>query len=649
MEPFLPPLPLHRAQVCRWWWCLLLGCLALLGGCTPVTSRDLVVERAWFEDVGGQMGWAEAREQPTQPFDDLLTGGYGRSPVWIRLRIDPSRAGLAPGETIFLRIRPAYLDEVVVHDPLQSRSALAPLGDRHPVGLQGEPSIAFVHELPAGSAPRDLWLRVQTQSARLVYPEVLDHDSFHHSDMKLHVLGTLYLGLIGLFALWGTVQCALKRERLLLSYAAYQVAAFVLGANLLGFTRLMFSNQADAAALDTFTNVSLVLATGTGVLFSRHLMTELGPSVWRPRITAMALACYPLMLAGLAAGHTSTVLQLNMALILLLPLVLLALATAGLRPSSQEASPVPRGLPRGAIWLYFLVSSFFTVLTALPALGLTQGGVFSLYVVYFYSLSSGLLMLTLLQYRAWRQQREEDQLRGVASEALALARQEQASREERERLLAMLGHELKTPLATIRMVLAGPGVPETLARRLDGLITDMAHVLERSVQASRLEAGRVTLSVEPVDLAELLARLPADLPGAERLVVTPAPAAGAAPVSTDAGLLKMILRNLLDNALKYSPPGSPVHVNVRWPQPGIRDWSLSVRNQPGRAGLPDADQVFRKYYRNPKASHQSGSGLGLFLVKGLVELLQGELQLEPDAAQVIFHLRLPTTSPEALS
>jgi K+-sensing histidine kinase KdpD len=101
----------------------------------------------------------------------------------------------------------------------------------------------------------------------------------------------------------------------------------------------------------------------------------------------------------------------------------------------------------------------------------------------------------------------------------------------------------------------------------------------------------------------------------------------------DLQLLSVILNNLIDNALKYSPPDSPVNITaetcLRQGQSGIR---ISVTNQAGTSGLPDPKQLFRKYYRAPGAHGKTGSGLGLHIAAGFARKTGGELRYIPDTA-----------------
>ena len=64
--------------------------------------------------------------------------------------------------------------------------------------------------------------------------------------------------------------------------------------------------------------------------------------------------------------------------------------------------------------------------------------------------------------------------------------------------------------------------------------------------------------------------------------------------------------------------------------------TLLVENLAGTAGLPDPEQVFQKYYRNPRAKAAIGAGLGLYIVRGLVHLLAGGITYKPTEGRVIF-------------
>ena len=112
-------------------------------------------------------------------------------------------------------------------------------------------------------------------------------------------------------------------------------------------------------------------------------------------------------------------------------------------------------------------------------------------------------------------------------------------------------------------------------------------------------------------------------------------------------MLSIVLVNLLDNACKYSPPASPIEVRLQDQHlDGRPGWAWRVSNIPGQAGLPDEGRLFEKYYRSPGARHQSGSGLGLFLVRGLLDLMDGAIRFEVEDGRVVFSVWLPAMPQE---
>lgn len=227
--------------------------------------------------------------------------------------------------------------------------------------------------------------------------------------------------------------------------------------------------------------------------------------------------------------------------------------------------------------------------------------------------------------------RHENQLKAINA-ALALRNEEQ------DRFLSMLSHELKTPLAVIRMSLgqADEGSRERIARN----VADIDAIVDRCLHVDRIEHDRIQLAPVACDVAALVDRVVTASRTPQRVHVAcrlPLP-----PCTTDAQLFGIVLSNLIDNALKYSPEESIVDLAVdATDDAGHAGIRIVVANRPGLAGMPDPEQVFNKFYRAPGAHAKTGSGLGLHIAKGLADRLGGHLAYRPAAGMVRFEWWLP--------
>jgi signal transduction histidine kinase len=224
---------------------------------------------------------------------------------------------------------------------------------------------------------------------------------------------------------------------------------------------------------------------------------------------------------------------------------------------------------------------------------------------------------------------------------------------ERERLreewLSIVAHDLKQPLTAIA---ACAGM---LSRRSEddriqawsGKILASVQRLERMTEdlldASKLEARRFSLDRRPTDLRALL-HAAVELAAAERpehAVVLTADD-DVPPVHADAARMDQVLGNLLLNAAKYGDPDAPIRVTL-----SLRDAELEIAIENRGPGispdeLPRLFQRFQRLSSDPSRSRPPGTGLGLYICKGIVEAHGGRIwaQSEPDET-TSFHFTLP--------
>ncbi|HYM97979.1 MAG TPA: ATP-binding protein [Candidatus Sulfotelmatobacter sp.] len=244
----------------------------------------------------------------------------------------------------------------------------------------------------------------------------------------------------------------------------------------------------------------------------------------------------------------------------------------------------------------------------------------------------------------------------AAQGALRLARSEQQVRalQEADRLrrelLANVSHELRTPLGTILTESTDPAGMKTIAdaqgrlatvaaeaRRLEALVNDM-------LDMARIEGGALDLELEPLRLNEAIAAAAERLHHAspEREVVWDREAP--IEVLADWDRLGQVLDNLLANADRFAPSGTPVQIETRQEQTGY----ASVRVIDRGPGVPPElrARIFERFVRGDSrdtAEQASGTGLGLAIVKGLVEAHAGSVALEdaPDGVGAVFRFTLP--------
>jgi len=202
--------------------------------------------------------------------------------------------------------------------------------------------------------------------------------------------------------------------------------------------------------------------------------------------------------------------------------------------------------------------------------------------------------------------------------------------------VSLVSHQLRAPLTNINGALElvsqdAELLPAASQRTLRILAEEghrLSHMIETILDVSRLEAGQLTPSAGPVALEPLLARVCASVVANEadrrdwKLEVTPE----LPPVWADETLLEEIVRNLVENAVRYSRPGQPIDVSARR-APGSVTISVADRGP----GIPAEKQrdIFRSFFRlDQSESAPGGYGLGLYFADKLVRAQGGEILVE---------------------
>ncbi len=188
-----------------------------------------------------------------------------------------------------------------------------------------------------------------------------------------------------------------------------------------------------------------------------------------------------------------------------------------------------------------------------------------------------------------------------------------------------LAHDLRTPLTRLRgtaeLAIQDGGDPSDTRAALAGCVEEtdrLLHLLERLLDVSAAEAGALKLNRELIDLRTLTTRA-ADLyreVAEEKHIAVVLDQPAAVEYSVDAVRLGQVVNNLLDNALKYTPAGGGVVVALRRE---AGQAVLSVTDDGPGIAPAEREAVFRRLYRSDASRSQRGLGLGLSMVKAIVE------------------------------
>lgn len=611
-----------------------------LGLASAAQAADHISQRAWFEDRTGQLTIEQVRQQRFAPFDSVLSLGLGASPIWIRLRIDPSTKdefGKPSGQNnLYLKILPIYLDKIELFDPLDIPGTLRVTGDQYPVAQDEFRSMSFGFLIPKGETARDIYLRVDTTSTRFFDVEALTLEDLPESERRLQIFSGMFTGISTLLLAWGVVSWLISREPLLFAYVLSQFTGLMFGATVLGHLRYLFGEPFGPAFVDHATSVSVIAAVGMATYFYWRLFQEFKPPKWGSRLLLVVLGFMGAALLLVAVGEVRNGITINWLTVSLVPPLCFVMVffCKGWGPGNPSAK---RLLPRAIMIFYFGALFLITFIAGLGGLGVLGSGRFAIYGGLGNSLFSGILAFAILQYRATLNQKAQAQMAAELASAKEIAEKEREHRLDQDRLLTMLAHELKTPLSVISLALGTQTQQEETRSAGKNAVRDIREIIDQCLQADSLDTKRLRLNPHETVIREIIEEVLARIPELEQRLQVTGPLQ--TRVTTDPRLVRIIIFNLLDNAMRYSDPKAPIYFEIAPEEQGAV--SIIVRNAPGAAGAPDSARIFEKYYRSSGAHRMSGTGLGLYLSRQLAQALGGRLGYAFQDATVIFTLWIP--------
>jgi signal transduction histidine kinase len=239
----------------------------------------------------------------------------------------------------------------------------------------------------------------------------------------------------------------------------------------------------------------------------------------------------------------------------------------------------------------------------------------------------------------------------AAALAVRLAMEERSRREieeARSQLVAAASHDLRTPLASLRLLVEsiddGVVTGETRDRYLGEIRTHVAvlsDLVDDLFELSRIEAGDISWTMRQVELGELIddtvaaMRAPAEARGVKIAAELPP---GHVVAEANAEKVQRVLFNLIQNAIRHTPADGSVTVRARNQQRG----GVEVEVADDGEGIPDGadEHVFDAFYRGDAARGEDGAGLGLAISRAIVEAHGGRIWLEKGSPGTRVHFTL---------
>ena len=608
---------------------LLLLVAILMGGQAMATAAPALRDLAVLVDPQGDMdisAVASTADQRFKPIPGGLSAGYTRHVHWLRFTIAQSA-----GEW-WLDLLPPYVDDLRLYepDPLHPGAFLERrAGDQLPFSEREVDYRGFIFKLHlTDNNPRTYYLRLKTKSTAILVPRLWAPDRFHAAMaldyglligilsvlmaiMSLNLISGLRLHdpllrwfLVFVASIWVSLICNggfaaqyLIPDRPAFSDALGSLMSFlVIAASFAFYPRLFQVKPAERWLLNT-SRFGIALALGACISWFTGHFTVVAPLIFN----------FALLMTGVGFWRT---------------FLLWRVKDAG----------------SGLLFIANLFSMFGFLLAILSVLGIYS----SFYVLQYNLQVTTLGFVIALHLALSERQRALRESHRQALEANQRAEQdvqrEKQLHEHKGRFIDLIAHEYRTPLTILRTNLDILGLSKDEAQRqtslnsMDIAIKRLSHIFNRSQNVDDW-GGHRSVRVQPLSLATLL-----------RALIAEAKATAntgkhdyafncdddTVHVSADPELLKTVLHNLFDNVKKYARPNSVIDVRVASLAEGV---AIVIANHCAASPGPNPERLLEKNLRGANSDGADGIGMGLYIVKKLVQDMGGTTTLRLDALE----------------
>jgi signal transduction histidine kinase len=578
-------------------------------------ESDFILERAFFIDHSHALTIQTIQTKTFTPYYSQITNqGFIDDPLWIRLTLKK------PIENHWvLRLLPTYIDSLEVYQQVNHQWKLTKVGDRYAHNKAEYPVTAFAVSIDPNGNQSDIYIKINTTSTTLISTEVMTEHELYHTENLRDILLSAYLGIV-LMTLIYSISLYYRFRESVIKYFCFLIAAeiifviFIVG---LGGHYLLPQSGILTDKITSFFVFMLVLF---GLLFHRVFIQCEVKNQFLVNLMSVLIVFECGLVVLYFVGFEHLALKLNVITVFGLAVVLCKIPIDYIIKKKKTYSL--------SVAIVYAVVGPGVSFGLTPFLGLNTSTFWSLYSNLFNGFFTSILLLKLIYDR---NKSIENKLNRLAIDN----EKEKWANDQQKKLLSMLVHEIKVPLSVLKLAVDHQLKGSEVGGHASRAIYSINDLINRFMEFDRLDSSTIVLNKTQVNLHQMIEEVIQELGRQNRFNQLPQLSL---MVYSDAAILKVILQNLISNALKYALVDSIITITTEQINNEI---NFTIINEIGDAGAPDSQLVFKKYYRNPQASRISGTGLGLYLVYSFIELLGGRIHYENKNNKVKFELWIP--------
>ena len=619
-----------------------IGCLVLLLGMSSISSA---AQPEQSDNIHYQVDYCQTKTRLDtiqqaincdydSPYDPLSLS-FGEAPRWIRIQISSAPVNK---QLFSIQVRPHFLREIHFYKFVEEQWALEKAGSWITQDQTHNDIGGYYFITPAASNDKNTYyLKVQATGIARIFVSVT---SWPNSTLRPseHLLGIgAQLGILLTIFAFSLVSLGFNPSAVMARFNVYIVnliGCILSGSGILAlyvFKQMPLFNE-----MVFFIGLCLKLALW--VWLAQAFLREYKTPNW---YSSVCTSIYGLVgLSVILGSFGKTDLAILLILIGYTATSLSQIYATAKTPKIEQSlrASLIVGFSSSIGLIYLAVASAF--------LPLEPNNQLPIYLSRLTDFVNPLMMLSIIVFQNRLVRKELIQTRSTLAETKLRAEFESTLLKDRKTLVDMFAHELKNPLATVSLAIENLNQSmdrknPSDQRRLENIhsaILSMDNIIERCSLINSIDQKIFPVNQKEIHLNSLISSLIENLNAKREINLH---IDQAMYIISDPQFLKIVLQNLLENAIKYSLVNTPIEIRIHNSNSQQNFVSIEIENKVDPECMPDTAMLFERFYRHPLAKKNRGSGLGLSICKELCIALGGGIQAEIHFDSVIFIVELP--------